>query len=146
MEEKLFMPQTNLPPCNLGFAQDPTERAAFKIVCGPLLAGTKGKWGNEWDTRGKHTEVNATMTPSLVPTSSLHTRFCSRKSSDLFLAKMLYSMFFHSWAFHSEQCVLRKTSFYHENNLYGQVMKRNNLNLFFQLLLHQMVQTSSMTT
>jgi hypothetical protein len=30
--------------------------------------------------------------------------------------------------------------------LYGQVMKRNNLNLFFQLLLHQMAQTSSMTT
>lgn len=43
MEEKLFMPQTNLPPYNLSFAQDPTKRAAFKILCGPLLAETKGK-------------------------------------------------------------------------------------------------------
>lgn len=52
--------------------------------------------------------------------SSPHTPFCSNlhsfKSSDLFLAKRQHSMFFHSWDFHSVQCVLSKTSFYYENN------------------------------
>lgn len=85
MEEKLSMPQTNLPPCNLGFAQDPTERNAFRILCGLLLAGSKGKrrqWrshpGQKYRRKCNHDTTAPVLTlPSVLICTLLSLVICS---------------------------------------------------------------------